>query len=136
MKSDKLIKEARRFQKLAGLLKEENELQQNKINPELIPFLNSHLDEIKDFLWKVVYWMDERSNNDGADYYGPMIKNITKFEEDNQSGACPDKELGVSFMFKEDVLNLPNGEFVGEEGSEPEEVNIGGKDLFYITYNI
>lgn len=68
------------------------------------------------------------------------IDDIQEIEEDAMGDAAI-SEIGISFRFAEDkdkntVIGDQVYPFEGEEGSEPEIIEIAGRDIAYITYNI
>jgi hypothetical protein len=108
------LNEIQRMQQLAGLLVE------NEQNNKLLDFVTTNKEEI--------------SNKVGAKY-------IDTIEIDNLGDVSAigvydidgdESEGGISFRFPKDV----DGEFKGEEGSQPISIKINGIELMYVGYNI
>lgn len=111
--------------KKAKSLKEEVlALFENEGNEDIASFLNSNLDELKNWLKKSI----------GEPNYVDNIKKMIP-ESDGVSAVtdiemlAPDNSIQYSFRFPQDVDN----DFYSDE-TDPEKTTIAGKDIMYIYY--
>jgi hypothetical protein len=119
-----LIKEAKRMQQLAGILKEET-------GQPVINFLNSNIDEVKKYM--INHLVFDGLKPEEAEKRKNLVNSVQGFTEDGNFDATPDKEIGVSFRFAEDVDKDPS---FYEEENDPEFFNLAGKKMVAIWYNI
>ena len=118
------LNEIKRMQHLAGILKEE-------VGQPVIDFLNSHIDEVKKYM--INHLVFDGLEPEKAEERKNLVNSVQKFTEDGNYDATPDKEIGVSFRFAEDIDEDPS--FYEEEG-DPEFFNLAGKKMVAIWYNI
>jgi hypothetical protein len=125
----KYLKENKLFEKIQDLKAGEH-------NPELIPFLEAHLDEVKEFLkinYKVSTPQEIEYDPEYAEEMLEAINSIEGFDYDGMGDATPyPSELGISFRYADDIDNKS----VGQEGDKPGFTEIGGRKIAYVGYNI
>lgn len=117
------LNEIKRMQQLAGILKEE-------IGQPVIDFLDSHIDEVKKYM--INHLVFDRLGPEEVEKRKNLVNSVQKFVEDGNGDATPDKEIGVSFRFAEDIDKDPS--FYEEEG-DPKFFNLAGKKMVAIWYN-
>jgi len=131
----KLISEAAKMQKLAGLITESQykkllKEEQGTIDPELLSFTNEHLEELKDY-----FRLDPEDGYDSEDVEEreQVVDSIERMVVDAYGDAvCPDQEIGVSIKFTKDA----DDGFLGAEGDKPTYFTLGGRKMAAIWYNI
>jgi hypothetical protein len=106
-------------------------LSEDKDTQAVIDFLNSHIDKVKKYM--LDHLVFDGLKADEVEKRKKLVNSVQNFEEDGNYDASPDKEIGVSFRFAEDVNEDPS--FYEEEG-EPEFFDLAGKKMVAIWYNI
>jgi hypothetical protein len=124
------LNEIKRMQQLAGLLKEnleqdfnpdELEWEEDEKNGDLLSFIRQNQAEAAEQVGAI------RLEDIMIDDFFNGVKASAIFDDDD--GEIRDE---VSFRYSEDV----DGNFEGENGSEPRPIEVAGKELMYISYNI
>jgi len=112
-----LNEQFRRMQQLAGII---TESQINEKNEDLLSFIKQNQAEAADKVGAI------RLEDIMIDDLGDV--GATAIFDDNGD----EMRGGVSFRYSEDV----DDDFEGENGDEPRPIEVAGKQLMYIGYNI
>ena len=113
-----LSEEFQRMQKLAGIITESQLNENEEVN--LLQFIEDNKNEIAKELEAIR--LEDIEKDDMGD-----IGALAIYDDDGD-----EMESGISFRYAKDG----NKNFTGEDGAEPRTINVAGKELMYIEYNI
>ncbi|MDA9268162.1 hypothetical protein N9P60_00190 [bacterium] len=120
----------------------ESSLSENKgENDELVAFLNSNVEAVKQHM-RDEFFDDDEDEAEYNEEIGEEIDSVTSFEgadnDDDLAGAVPSQvEIGISYMLKDDYDALEDKtRFETDNGFPPADVKVAGRDLKFITYSI
>jgi hypothetical protein len=127
-----------KLKELKQIIKEEiKKLKESDSN--IVDFLNQHLDEVKEYVEEYFLGDTYGLEDDEIEDRKEAVDSISEVTKDLMGDATIMFEegydaMGVSFQFA-DKIN--KDEFKGGDGSDdPEIINIGGKKIGVIWYNI